>query len=359
MLDCLIGSVGVTNTDCGCLINGLDQETKDKLAESASGLYIDRLPNALNFISLKDVSACANFAKLSLAALDDAIRLTGDELIVKLSEVGKEAAKNYIGSIGRAAYTKTLQNTRNIQGVYIAGNERTDGTITVSKIRIVGNINTTMNLKVVRSFEGDNDFEEIKSIEFGTIGNNYSTIVLDVPLVLPLGKDLRPYEYFIYWDKTEVPAFFAKDNEFNCSTCDANTPVLNSYATIKGFSSNDTNFLNYSTDGYSHGLVLTVEINCKSEVVICREYNTKEALNVSVNYAIMYMANAILIQKVLDTNEINRYTMKDRESLWGKRNAFQSKFNNNIAFVISKIDVSNSDCFICKPTSMFKGKVVS
>lgn len=361
MLECLIKSVGVTNSDCDCIVNGLDDATKAALKESTSGIYLDGLADAPNWKSISNIDVCKNFAEMSLDARDEAIQEFQDDLTIAIFNVHKKAARNYIGSISKTAYKATLQNNRRFQGIRIVGNERTDAVIKISKIRIVGNGSGQMNLKVVRSLYGHNDFELLQTYAFEAIANNYADVPLGSSgLEIPLGKDLHAYEYFFYYDREELPTFFPKDTALGCGCNGSDKDLLETYADIRGVSFTNQETPNvFSGDEFSHGIVMNVEIICKATDLICRNYKQNDNISIASNYAIRFKANEMLIEKIFASNNVNFYTMMKSEYLWGKRNHFRKQYEERIQYIASEIDPSLSDCMSCKAKGVWKSKIYS
>src|SRR5690606_5483347 len=100
-MECLENIIGITNSDCPCVIDGLTPEEVAKLRESASGLYLDELEGGVNIRSLEMLDACQNMAEMALGARDTATKKLKDDIIVALQSKYKSGKKSYVGSIGR------------------------------------------------------------------------------------------------------------------------------------------------------------------------------------------------------------------------------------------------------------------
>jgi hypothetical protein len=66
-------------------------------------------------------------------------------------------------------------------------------------------------------------------------------------------------------------------------------------------------------------------------------------------YAIRYKAGMMLVQLILDSSHINRYTIMGREALYGKRAHFEKKYQEYVAYLCENTEITNTDCLICKP----------
>lgn len=359
MFDCIIQSVGITQSDCQCIIGGLTPETVDKLRVSTTGLYLDDIPDALSFKAIERADNCKGFAALAIESRDDATKQFESDMIIAISNHFKKGAKNFNGKVSRPSFQKTLVDDRRFQGMRMVGNERTDGDMKVNRIQVVGTQAGPMVLTVARTLEGDNEFEQLYSLPFEALENNFATVALPVGgLLLPLGKDLHAYDYRIYYDRISLPNFYPKDTEMGCGCRGSDKDVLSSYVITQGISFLDTSAMNtYTDDKYSHGIVMDVEVNCPTSKIFCREYNNAEEIKEMTKYAIAYKANEMLNERVLASPEVNRFTMQNREYLWGKRNHFRAKYEGLVEFIAARIDITSSDCFECRPSTMWKAKV--
>ena len=93
--------------------------------------------------------------------------------------------------------------------------------------------------------------------------------------------------------------------------------------------------------------------------LICREYDRENAIAVTMAWAVMYKAGELLIESILNSNEINRYTMMNREALYGKRSHFRKEYETRIMYLAQVIDFSSSDCFICRDNTMYMSGIMS
>ncbi len=112
-----------------------------------------------------------------------------------------------------------------------------------------------------------------------------------------------------------------------------------------------------STDGYTHGFILDVEIKCESKPLICREYNETEKISVAMAWAANFKTGEYVIEEVLKSAEVNRYTLQAKEYNWGKRNHFRAEYDARVKFIAAEMNPNNSDCFMCKERELFFTKI--
>lgn len=368
MLECLEKMIGVTREDCDCLTQGLTNDEILELQESNSGLFIDEVEGGIDLKTVKGVDNCKNLAEKMLGARDKAITTLGDDLIIAISNRYDKAIGPYKGPIGRPSYAATLSNTRQFQGIRLRPKYHTDATVVLKRFQIIGNNAVSLDVYIVRTEEGYNGTGGVVvfSDTINTTANNYTAVTLpndaqgNPGLELPLQEDGKVYEYWLYWDK-QLTAFLPKDTSINCNCSSTAKGVLDDYFTIQGTSFTDSTAMVSSgtLDGYSHGIVLDVEIICESKYFICREYGDNEKVKVAMNYAAVYKAAELTIEAVLKSSEVNRFTLQNKEYLWGKRNHFRKEYDQRVQFAAAAMDPNNSDCFKCGQRKVFFEKIKS
>lgn len=347
MLDCFKNMIGVTTSECQCIITGLTTAQREELADSKSGLYLDNLEGGIHMKVLKNVDACKSMYDMTTTARDEAIQMLEDDLVVALSTHYKQDKKGFAGHIGRPMYAQNL-NVAGGQGIKISPVAFMDAFITIDQIQIIVNQTANINLKLYKRLGGNGFLEEMESWDISAIGNAYTSATLSEPLKLPIreGENIIEY-YFHYVPPTGV---FPKDTvnaNTSCSSC-GGRPAYEQYVKVQGVKMADINNpFSISTDSFSHGLIISTSIQCDEGLLFCREYADNKAVKNVMNYAARYKAGELLIEDVLKQPDINRYTTMDKERLWGKRNHFRKEYETRILWLANKIDVSSSNCYVC------------
>ena len=110
-------------------------------------------------------------------------------------------------------------------------------------------------------------------------------------------------------------------------------------------------------NNFAHGFSLDVEIKCDTGRLICREFDSQNKIAVASAWANLYKAGELLIEKILSSSEITRFTLMNREYLYGKRNNYKKEYEMRIQYLAYEIDVTRGDCFICQNRDFFVGNV--
>ena len=352
MMACLTNIVGITKSECECIVAGLTTEEKEALAVSTSGLYMDDLPGGIHMKALKHIDSCKTFMQMATGARDNAIRMLEDDLVVALNNKYSKSKRAFVGSIGRMSYAATLGTSGRYQGIRIQPWDYSDGMITLHRFYMAVNATVNFTLRLYRVPRNTVMGEEIASWPITATANTWFTQNLTVPLKLPLIYNSELVEYWFIYDLEEPGTPFApKDNKIECSTCDQATGKLGDFVNAWGVQFDDLNALNnHSSDVYAHGLSLGVSIKCDNESLFCREYNDQDAIAVTMAHAVRFKAGELLIEDVLKSPDVNRYTTMAREYNWGKRNHFRAEYDSRIQYLAQTINVDESNCYVCRET---------
>jgi hypothetical protein len=349
MMQCLTEIVGVTQSDCQCIVQGLNTEQLQKLRASKSGLFMDDLPGGVHMRALQRVDACKSFYEFSIGARDNAIKTVENDIIIALNNQYKKDKPNFIGQIGRMSYAGSLGVSKDWQGMQITPHSTGDGVITLNRLFLVLNDAATVAVKIYRVIVGSVMGEQIYSYPVTTTANNFTQVDIGAtPVKLPLTYNGEAVEYYFTYDLSGAPGVQPKDTGINCSTCNGGIQPFSDYVTARGVQLNDTNYLNEKiTDAFSHGLILDVEIRCDGEQLICREYSADDAVAIILGYSVQFKAGELLIEEVLKQPDVTRYTMMDKERLWGKRNHFRAEYEWRLKYLSTSINVWDSNCYVC------------
>lgn len=359
-MKCLSEIIGIINTECGCVTGALTPEELEPLKRSTSGLYLEDLEGGLNMRGVSVLDSCKNFAQMSLFARDGAVKRLEADVLTALSLKYKTGKGAFIGNIGRPSYATTLQTNKRFQYLRMRPAQQSDAVMKVTGLRVIVDRAATLNVRILSVPEGGNQGTEVFAGSAEAQANTYATIPVptETPLMLPLSVQGQPMEYYVIWDKVAAGGANPKDLKLDCNCGFKNNPIAE-YMKLEGGEVEDDQMLSTgSKDVYSHGIVLDVDVRCVPGNLICREYDRENAIAVTMAYATMYKAGELLIESVMSSNEINRYTMMNREYLWGKRNHFRKEYETRIQYLASTIDVSSSDCYICREDRMYMSGIL-
>ncbi len=366
--ECLDNIIGLSRTSCDCYISNMPSST------SKSGLYLDEL-EGVNLKLADSISDCeeGSIWDLLSKSRDNAITQTKIDIIQGLLSKYKKKRHEFSGIIGDKKFTKNLDQNTTYAGIRIWCDTVVGGVMSIKRIGLLFDRAETFPIYVY-----DNNSDQI--IASYSVSCNPNTLTwFDIPS--PLNLDMSnpesqydPNYYLIY----PVTAKKPKDVVGGCGCgpdiyryyWSIREPVFRSFAKaywseyimLTGVQGNDipltqmnngqtaTGRDNWSTTNYLQGIILDAQFKCKIGDLICKDeldFETPNDIALGLAATIRYKAGFYLIEKILASGELNRFTLTDRERLMGKKNTYVKEYQNGIAWLVNKINWKANDCLSC------------
>ena len=352
-MECLENIIGITRTGCLCVIDGLTQEQRDEFAVSKSGLYLDELEGAISLNDIKTLDACGEYFKLAVDSVAAAKIEFQKDIEIALSNQYENKPK-YNGDLGNASYASFLAKTRPYQYMKVVPRNAGDAVMQMQRLRVIVSEPDTINFYLLAGYENEAP-QVLYTTTVETLPNIFTAIPLPENKNLPTTVNGRVMNYYFVWQgATDTKP---RDNKLSCGCSGGN--AYEDFVFLKGGQSNDLTMKNPQTDEYSHGFNLQVTISCETGSLGCREYDAKNSIAVATAAAIRYKAHAILNQKILDSQTINRFTLMSRDAMYGKRNHFNLEYKNAVDWLAMGVNVRQSGCWICRDNKIFVGNIFS
>jgi hypothetical protein len=353
--ECLENIIGVTKDFCQCLHGQIAQEEFDKNAVSKSGLYLDNVEGGLTLRNVAQITACKTFYQLQVDAIANAKNFFSADILKELNLKYQVQKTNFLGEIGKVSFTSSLNTTKRLQ--FLKLSPKNDAVIQLDRIRIFLNKDITTKVWILRIAEGQTEAVMIYENENVTTQNQTIIIPFNEALKLPLNLDGKAQNYYFVYERLDSTL---QPRDIRCSCgCSGGDAYSQFLAASGGEVELFSDFVNAGFDGYTHGFSLDVAIRCETGAVICKEYDENDAIAYLTAYAIMYKAGELVIESVMASSEVNRITLLNKEHLWGKRNHFKKEYNDKIKYLSENIDVSSSDCFICRENGIQMGNLLN
>lgn len=350
MLECLKEIIGVTQSDCECIIDGLTTNQVLILKQSTSGRYMDDLPGGVHLKALTRMDSCKSMYEMAISARDNAIKTVEDDLIIAMNTKYKKNKSSFTGQIGKMSYAQSLPVLNPWQGLQITPLEYGDTLIKVTKLQLVLSQSGPVTVKLFRAPVNTVMTEEIGMWNVNAVGNSYTMINLTGPIQLPAVVNGVLMEYYFAYDLTGTTAA-PKDTTIICLPCNGGISGYGDFIRATGVQFGSPETLNYlNRDTYSHGFILDVDIRCDTNSFFCKAYKDDDAVAVSIAYATWYKSGELLIEDVLKQTDITRYTLLNKEYLWGKRNHFRKEYGDRLTYISQVLDPANTNCYICRET---------
>lgn len=359
VLDCYNNIVGLTRTDCECYT-----DIPTDAAESKSGLYLDELVG-LSFI--QSMTNCDNgddlFQNMVKARERAIVSFMADTNALLLQNF-KMRRPPFKGGVGRAVdnnknsllsvgdYAYVVFRCNNIKGA----------------VMVLKDIGTFFYDTGVISLTITNNLgDEIAVVDINAVANKHehNPINLELPMSSPYVDNLEYYFTYQY-DGITKP----KINDIKCS-CGSFKPVFNCndpYYTKRhdsmygwadwimvggAYGANPPGSSpcgSKNTSNYMWGLTFGVEFKCKIGELLCDEQMDFEGnpLAPAVAIAIQHKAGENLGNWVLQSGNLNRFTLINTEQFIEDVKNYKKTYIEMIQYIVESADITQNDCFTCK-----------
>ena len=351
-MSCLDKIIGLSQTECACF----DEDKPTDYNVSLSGVYLDELDGFPGLETLGSISNCeeGSIWKIMEKALEKSILQFKADMLSGMENAFKTRRPNFKGLIGDIAFNNTLILTQNKAGIRIRSHNVVGGYFDLTRIGLMFNATSSITIKVFSNLDQVN---EIASYTMMTAANNTQFVRLTNPLRLPLWSETGHHiEYYLVYDLTG--AYYPKNNKLDCGCGKKMDVSYKNWISLEGIRGNaGTMYNDFQSSNELNGLVIEGSFTCDSSRLICSDeypldFNSGRALQMA--YAVRFKTAQSVIQKVLDTNEINRPNMLSREALYGKRNSFGKKYEEWIEYLVTNTEILNSDCLVCRENHNFQ-----
>jgi hypothetical protein len=192
------------------------------------------------------------------------------------------------------------------------------------------------------------------STPINAVANTLTWATLTTPLELPMWSyNVSRIQYYVMFvmDGTFQP----KSNLKDCGCGSVKRPWLRwvDFAGAKG--TDTTSIDNFTETKELNGMILDVEIKCNQSDIICNSETPMDFTNdvrmMNMAYAIRFRAAALLYEEILNTGNINRYTLLNRDYMFNKIKEWNGEFINWVNYNCEHITLDVNDCFTCKDTN--------
>lgn len=356
---CLDNIIGLSRTTCECF------DPKSFQSDvSNSGRYLDET-EGLNLNMADAATDCEQGTVWDLMekARNNAIVSFKADMMARLVTTYKHKRKPWSGLMGGTDFKNTIEIIGDYAGVQIYCQNIIGGVMSVKRIGLIFDSDATFPIYVYDNLTN----EIVEEYEVTANANRLTWFNLPSSLNLDMNNtgNENPRYYFLY----QKQSFKPKDNKASCGCGGGHyayyfkpdAPLFKSYpgyekyrwsefVMLTGTMGSDlSNRENWNNTQYLQGIVLDVDFKCKIQDLICKDtldFETNENA-VVMAAAIQYKAAALLIDNILASGTINRYTMTDRERMMGKKNTYTTEYNNRIDFLSRNINLSTNDCLEC------------
>jgi hypothetical protein len=330
--------VGLTKNECPCFA-----DKPSGSSTSLSGLYVDEL---VTLSDIKKLENCEHGSmwKLMENSIDEAVSLVEEDLISCVKEKVSKSKVSCSKLIGGWKHDKNLTQSTTYAGLKVTFWNLKGATAILRGINTIFSATGTLNAKIIFK---NLDIEEVDVVlNTTTNGQNQNN----------LAEIIELFQYSEYCDNIEMYVIYevnqsnlARNNEVDCG-CGKTANCWEDFVKIEGVSGSDlVNIHNWNTTRYAEGLMLDMTFRCKEENVICDgQIDFTDNYGRNIARAIQYFSAFRIYEKLYYSNEPSIWTTVGKEDLEVMLPRLETKYKEYLAKICSEIDLSNTDCFVCK-----------
>lgn len=347
--ECLDDIIGVTNDFCQCLHGRITPEEFQKLTVSKSGMYLDRVEGGLMMRNISQPDKCKSFLDIQKNAIEDAKTFFVADVLAQLNLKYQVKKTNFVGEIGKVSYVGSMNTSKRLQFLKIQTNN--DAVLQLDRLRVFLNMDLTTKVWIMQVEEGMTDGVMIYENEEVVSANKILTISFENGFKLPLSKNGKKQDYYFVYEKLDN-ATQPRDIKVSCG-CSGGDAFAEFLFVSGGEADNFSEIATAINDKFTHGISIDVKIKCETGSVVCKQYDENDAIAYVTAFAILYKSAELVIENVMNSGSVDRYTLLANDRLWGKRSHFKKEYEGRIKYLSENIDVSSSDCFFCRDNEMY------
>lgn len=352
-MDCLDNIIGVTETDCDCLLQGAGSDELSAAQTSDSGVFLDGL-EGFNLTYVKsgdDDCARGGLFERSLKAIENAKQDFKTNFLACVGSTYKPRIDPLTVQLAGTTFSGSLNLSENYAGLKLLPMQVKGAFISLRRVGIM--VNTSVPV-VIKVFSNENDSTLIyTSSPINATANTLTWATLAEPLELPMWSYNTNIRYWVVYalDGTYQPKNTSKD----CGCAGAQRPYLRwmDYEGTKG--NDDSNMASFQGTNGANGLSLDIDIRCKTQEIICGDENPLDFENdpdsMGIAFAIRFRAAARLYSEVLSSTNINRGTLLDREAAQKQVNEWNGLYTDWVNFLCGNVENGGNGCWVCRDTA--------
>ena len=355
-LKCLENIIGLSQTECPCY----DDNKPADADVSKSGLFLDELEGLTLQLIGSDVE-CGDEGVWS--KMEKAVKIARNTLrtdvLGAITEFASTRRSTFMGKIGQLKSKTIIVPQTNYMGIKLNTYDIKGGEFTLKGITTWMDQTAMFDVYIYNNVDQD-PLLIIPNIESLAGQKKENPLAADPNLTFPLysvdlcgdNGESSQLEYYIVYQPI---GFNPRDNKIECGC--ARREEWTKWVDADGITGDDVSTTELREampeSDRANGLILDVVINCATANLICGgenedlDYMNDPTARVIAN-CIQLKAGEVLINDILSSGNINRFTMMSRESLYGKRNHYAKEYGYRIDWLGENMSIEGNDCLGCQ-----------
>jgi len=316
---------------------------QDEYSESLSGLFLSELQG----IKINDTCGLDVF-ELMLKARRNAILTVKTDITVLSSSNVQPARVPFSGDIGGVTFNR-IKNTDGFYGM------RLFTSIEGARIKYTG-------IKFMPYSSGNfvlnvySDFELLATVPItGCTAKRPKVVTFSTPIVVTQGSTY----FIVQGDLTYAGKMQCCGHTSWCFNIDkpcynSSKPVWQKWVMAAGIHGADVNDrADWRTCVENYGMAVMASFTCNMDELLCSDFSDFEnnENDRALAFAILYKTGEYFLNAIIDTGEVNRFTLLGSDALDFNREEYLKRYQQMILWYSDNLDLSRNDCFICKGRS--------
>jgi hypothetical protein len=354
---CITQLVGIVKDDCQCYTGNCTPEQVQAMRTSKSGYFLEDLPGMIPLKGLGNGTACKNMCQFTLDTIPAAEQQTLDDIVSAVGGMYDSAKATYRAVLGETAFTMTLTPTKRYYGYRFVANKGTKDTVAaISDLKVNVTAGGGVQVIIARGPKDGGGVVPLETFIAQSTPGMWSAVNMNAGAtgekVYPLYVNGVEQEYYVLIDSAEMAPGYPVDNLVSCG-CGGKDQQINQYVNFTGVQlDNLNNTVAALVSDRAFGVSASIKFFCNEGSFVCREFDSKNPIAVAMAAAVRYKMGFLLLNKVLSSPEVSRYTMMNREQIYGNVKVYEREYQKRISAISVKLDPNKTDCFICNSSTV-------
>ena len=344
IFSCFDGVIGISRKKDLCVCDS-------SAGSSESGLYIDEL-QGLTLRIMDSTKGNTDLLEKMENSRENAINSFKIDSLAEILKTKETARSKFIGNIGGKSFTSiitddTYHGLRIYSDIY-------GGAFTLRGVTIILSTTEDIDLEIYSGETDEDGAAALNTIAITSLAGRpkYTAIT-------PVELDLTGNYYFLY-QATGVPY----DNQLTCNCgsykwCfDINNPCYKysrdkwtEWTMAAGVHGTTlTTRDDWATGREAQGLILHGDFGCNTLGILCSDHSnfSDDPVDVAIAWAILYKSGSFLSTYIMDSSEVNRYTLLGIDGLTANIAYFEERYKTMLEFIAENIEEDRNECLQCK-----------
>jgi len=350
---CLSETIGLTRKTDDC-VSGYNAV----YSNSDSGLFIDELPG-MSLRILNSTGGNYSIWEKMVNARENAVNAFKIDVMREILKTKEPSRHRFIGDIGGKSFTTNMSDDT-YQGLVMYSDIR-GGKFNLRGVTLILDTTEAVNLNIYTGVDDEDGGAAIHTIALTSLAGRpkYNAIT-------PIELDMEGYLYFLYTTAGGLP----KNNKITCNCggykwCfDPDHPCYRysrekwtEWAMVAGTHGADLTIRDdWGTAREGRGLILHGDFDCDVLEMLCSDNAdwTQNLVDAAIAWAIAYKAGSFLSAYIMDSEEVNRYTLLGVEGLAQNIQFYEAKYKEMIEFIGENMEDDRNECLKCRDPHGFK-----